>query len=162
MLNCKFPCFCISLSKVYLSCHYLCSVISLIGELNLFWNYCVFDFVFMFSIFLLFFWYPKDFNFFFFSYQLYAECGHTERSISILENHLKSHPSGADFGVIDLLAAILMETNAYNNALQHIEHAHQVYYSGKELPLELKIKAGICHVRLGNIEKAEVCTSEYC
>jgi hypothetical protein len=32
-----------------------------------------------------------------------------------------------------------------------------IYYSGKELPLELMIKAGICHVFLGNIEKAEVC-----
>lgn len=115
-----------------------------------------------FPFFYYFFGIPRILIFFFFSYQLYAECGQTERSISILENHLKSHPSGADSGVIDLLAAILMETNAYNNALQHIEHAHQVYYSGKELPLELKIKAGICHVRLGNIEKAEVCTSEYC
>ncbi|OAY46652.1 hypothetical protein MANES_06G016500v8 [Manihot esculenta] len=103
---------------------------------------------------------PEDVEVLKISAKLYAECGQTERSISILENHLKSHPSGADFGVIDLLAAILMETNAYNNALQHIEHAHQVYYSGKELPLELKIKAGICHVRLGNIEKAEIMFSD--
>ena len=29
--------------------------------------------------------------------------------------------------------------------------------SGKELPLNLTIKEGICHVHLKNMEKAEVC-----
>lgn len=50
-----------------------------------------------------------------------------------------------------------METKAHDRALQHIENAQAVYYSGKELPLNLKIKAGICHVHLGNIEMAQVC-----
>ncbi|KAF2317273.1 hypothetical protein GH714_019262 [Hevea brasiliensis] len=103
---------------------------------------------------------PEDVEVLKISAKLYAECGQTERSISILENYLKGHPSGADFGVIDLLAAVLMETNAHNNALKHIEHAHQVYYSGKEMPLQLKIKAGICHVHLGNIEKSEIIFSD--
>ncbi|KAF2317269.1 hypothetical protein GH714_019213 [Hevea brasiliensis] len=103
---------------------------------------------------------PEDVEVLKISAKLYTECGQTERSISILENYLKGHPSGADFGVIDLLAAVLMETNAHNNALKHIEHAHQVYYSGKEMPLQLKIKAGICHVHLGNIEKSEIIFSD--
>lgn len=50
-----------------------------------------------------------------------------------------------------------MEGNAYVKALNNIEHAHQVYCAGKELPLYLTIKAGVCHVYLGNVEKAEVC-----
>eukprot|EP00257_Ricinus_communis_P016581 XP_015574791.1 general transcription factor 3C polypeptide 3 [Ricinus communis] len=88
--------------------------------------------------------------------ELYSECGQSERSVSILEKYFDGHPSGADFSVIDLLAAVLMDTNAYNKALQHIEHAHLVYYSGKEMPLQLKIKAGICHIHLKNVEKAEM------
>lgn len=48
-----------------------------------------------------------------------------------------------------------MGTKAHDRALQHIERA-QVVNSGKELPLNLKIKAGICHVHLGNMEMAQV------
>lgn len=90
-------------------------------------------------------------------FQLYLKCGQIERSIGILEDYLKGHPSETDFGVIDLLAAIFMEMNAHDKALQHIEHVHLVSYSGKEPPLPLQIKEGICHVHLGNIAKAEVC-----
>lgn len=50
-----------------------------------------------------------------------------------------------------------MEGNAYVKALNNIEHAQQAYCAGKELPLYLPIKAGICHLYLGNVEKAEVC-----
>ena len=49
-----------------------------------------------------------------------------------------------------------METKAYDRALQHIEHAQAVRYSGKEFPLNLKIKAGICHIHLGNMQRAQV------
>ena len=55
-----------------------------------------------------------------------------------------------------MLAAVCMENNAHSQALQHIEHAQLLYCSGKDLPLYLTIKAGICLVHLGNIEKAEV------
>ncbi|KAK0595101.1 hypothetical protein LWI29_003593 [Acer saccharum] len=53
-------------------------------------------------------------------------------------------------------ASVFMKTNAYDKALQHIEHSHLVHYSGEELPLNLKIRAGICHIHLGNMEK-KVC-----
>ncbi|KAK1577622.1 hypothetical protein Q3G72_023327 [Acer saccharum] len=68
--------------------------------------------------------------------------------------HLNSE---VDSGIIDLLASVFMKTNAYDKALQHIEHSHLVHYSGEELPLNLKIRAGICHIHLGNMEKSEVC-----
>ncbi|KAH9781975.1 general transcription factor 3c polypeptide 3 [Citrus sinensis] len=88
--------------------------------------------------------------------QLFLKCGQTARSMGILEEYLKVHPSDADLSVIDLLVAILMENNAYEKTLQHIEHAQIVRFSGKELPLKLKVKAGICYLRLGNMEKAEI------
>ncbi|KAJ6878092.1 hypothetical protein NC651_030745 [Populus alba x Populus x berolinensis] len=88
--------------------------------------------------------------------KMYLNCGQIKRCVGILEDYLKGHPSEADLSVIILLADVFMEIDAHNNALQHIERAQMIYYSGKELPLELMIKAGICHVFLGNIEKAEI------
>ncbi|KAK7825405.1 general transcription factor 3c polypeptide 3, partial [Quercus suber] len=82
--------------------------------------------------------------------------GQLENSIRILEDYVKGHPSEADTSVIDLLASIFMESNSYDKTLQLIEHAKLVYHSGKELPLNLIIKEGICHVNLKNMEKAEV------
>lgn len=99
----------------------------------------------------------EELNWSFILLQLFLKCGQTARSIGILEEYLKVHPSDADLSVIDLLVAILMENNAYEKTLQHIEHAQIVRFSGKELPLKLKVKAGICYLRLGNMEKAEVC-----
>jgi len=46
-----------------------------------------------------------------------------------------------------------MEIKAHDRALQFIEQSQVV---GKELPLNLKVKAGICHVHLGNMEIAQV------
>lgn len=88
--------------------------------------------------------------------KLYQKSGQIESSVDILEDYLKGHPSEADFGVIDLLASMLVQMNAYDRALKHIELVDLVYYSGKELPLALKTKAGICHIQLGNTDKAEI------
>ncbi|KAJ4840532.1 hypothetical protein Tsubulata_027347 [Turnera subulata] len=87
--------------------------------------------------------------------KLYLKCGQTEHSVNIVEDYLKAHPSEADIGAIVLLADVFMETNAHMKALQHIEHAQLVYYSGKELPLQLRVKAGICLIHLQDTEKAE-------
>ncbi|KAJ8759416.1 hypothetical protein K2173_006937 [Erythroxylum novogranatense] len=88
--------------------------------------------------------------------ELYFHTGQIERGLNILEDYIKDHPMEVDLTVLDLQASLFMEINAYNNALQHIEHACLVFYSGEELPLQLKIKAGICHIHLGNLEKAEI------
>ncbi|KAK6919823.1 Tetratricopeptide repeat [Dillenia turbinata] len=87
--------------------------------------------------------------------KLYQKCGQIERSSMILEKYIVDHPVEADLTVVDLLAAICIAQNEYGKALHHIEHAQLVYFSGKELPLHLTIKAGVCHIYLGNIEKAE-------
>ena len=88
--------------------------------------------------------------------QLYQKGGQLEHSICILEDYVKGHPSEAGISVIDMLASIFMESNSYDKALQLIEHAKLVYYSGKKLPLNLTIKEGIYHVNLKNMEKADV------
>ncbi|CAL5212588.1 unnamed protein product [Lathyrus oleraceus] len=85
--------------------------------------------------------------------KFYQKCGQVERSICILEEHLKSKPDGVNASVVDLLGAFLMEIKAHDRALQYIEQSQVV---GKELPLNLKVKAGICHLHLGNMEMAQV------
>ncbi|XP_059668319.1 uncharacterized protein LOC132313533 isoform X2 [Cornus florida] len=86
--------------------------------------------------------------------RLFQSCGQVERSIGILEDYLKHHTTEADLSIVELLAVTCMENNEYAKALQHIELAH-TYSSGKELPLQLMTKAGICHLHLGNLEKAQ-------
>ncbi|KAJ7961663.1 General transcription factor 3C polypeptide 3 [Quillaja saponaria] len=87
--------------------------------------------------------------------EFYRKCGQLESSCHILEDYLKGQPTEADLSVIDLLAAILMDTNAYDKALEHIEHA-QLRNSSNELPWSLKIRAGICHIHLRNLQMAQV------
>lgn len=87
--------------------------------------------------------------------KLYQKCGQREQSVRLLEDYVKTQTNEADLGVIDLLVAIFMESNAHDRALQLIEHANLSCGSGKELPFNLKIKEGICHAYLKNMEKAE-------
>ncbi|KAK6160873.1 hypothetical protein DH2020_004254 [Rehmannia glutinosa] len=87
--------------------------------------------------------------------ELYKKCGQCERAVCMLEDSLRNHVNVANLSVVDLLASVLMETNAYARALEHIDRTQQVYGTGNENPLHLIIKAGICHVHLGHLEKAE-------
>ncbi|XAR55675.1 hypothetical protein NMG60_11035825 [Bertholletia excelsa] len=86
---------------------------------------------------------------------LYQKCGLKERSVSILEEYLRNHPSNVDLRVVDLLATMCIQNSEHTKALQHIEQVKQVHCGGEDLPLHIRIKAGICHVHLGDIEKAE-------
>ena len=70
---------------------------------------------------------------------------------------MNKNPKDADLSVVSLLASMLMSANEHEKALHHIEFAQRTCSSGKELPAELLIKAGICHVHLGNMKNAEVC-----
>lgn len=74
----------------------------------------------------------------------------------MLEESLRHHTAAPSLGVVDLLVSVLMENDEYARALEHIEHAQQAYCTGKEMPLDLVTKAGICHLHLGDKEKAEV------
>ncbi|MCL7043412.1 hypothetical protein MKW94_027674 [Papaver nudicaule] len=87
--------------------------------------------------------------------KMFNTCGQVEQSISILEDYIKERTSDPQWSLIDLLATILMENNEHFKALQQIEHARSIYCSKEQLPLSLSVKAGICHVHLGNIGQAE-------
>ncbi|KNA25827.1 hypothetical protein SOVF_002940 [Spinacia oleracea] len=88
---------------------------------------------------------------------LYKRSGQIERSITILEDYLNKHPSEADLTVVDMLALFFIENNSFTKALEHIEHAKKACGLVKEFPLCLRVREGICHAHLGNLEKAEIC-----
>ncbi|KAG9131854.1 hypothetical protein Leryth_016565 [Lithospermum erythrorhizon] len=88
--------------------------------------------------------------------ELYRKCGQHERAVTMLEAYLKEHPNEPDLSVVNLLVVVNMERKEHLKALELIERTQQVYSIGKEMPLYLSIKAGLCHAHLGNLEKAEV------
>lgn len=88
--------------------------------------------------------------------QLYKKCGQHNHAISVLEDFLENHPNDVDLSVVNRLVSLYMEGNEHQKALERIEHAEKVYCAGKEMPLYLIAKAGICHLHLGNVKKAEV------
>ncbi|XP_047964509.1 general transcription factor 3C polypeptide 3-like isoform X2 [Salvia hispanica] len=89
--------------------------------------------------------------------ELNQKCKQHERAVSMLEESLKHHKDDAYIGVVNLLVPVLMENNNYARALEHIEHAQKVCTAGKQMPLDLITKTGICHIHLGHKEKAEAC-----
>lgn len=90
---------------------------------------------------------------------LYKQSGQFERSIIILEDYLNKHSSEADLTVVDMLALFLIESNLYTKALQHIQQAKNACGLIREFPLCLRVREGICHAHLGNMERAGICFS---
>ncbi|CAH8392851.1 unnamed protein product [Eruca vesicaria subsp. sativa] len=86
----------------------------------------------------------------------FLKSGKGERAGNMLEDHIKSHPSEVRPDILDLLADVLMQINAYDRALKYIHDVrHQIYKLGKELPSSLIIRQAICHVRFQEMEQAE-------
>lgn len=82
---------------------------------------------------------------------LYKQLGKAERSVLILEDYLKYQTTEADPIIVDMLTDICIENREYAKAVQHIEGC----FLGREWPLNLAVKAGICHIYLGNLSKAD-------
>ncbi|XP_043690462.1 general transcription factor 3C polypeptide 3 isoform X2 [Telopea speciosissima] len=88
--------------------------------------------------------------------KMFQKCGQYERAVRILEDYMKDHQTRTDLDVVNLLVAIHMKNNSHVEALQQIDHARLVYHSREEFPLHLNVKAGICEIHLGNLDKAEI------
>ncbi|XP_052624964.1 uncharacterized protein LOC128132435 [Lactuca sativa] len=86
---------------------------------------------------------------------MYQRCSQHERIVSILDDYLRKNPKDADLSVVHVLASTHMLGNAHEKALHHIKNAQQNYSAAKDLPVELLVQAGIYHVHLGNMEKAQ-------
>ncbi|KAK4793502.1 hypothetical protein SAY86_023937 [Trapa natans] len=84
--------------------------------------------------------------------KLYLQSGKTERAIAVLADYIKNQSPRADVRVINLLAAVYMQNNTWDKALQLIEQENK--FRGKMDP-KLIVKAGTCHLHLKNVKRAE-------
>lgn len=82
--------------------------------------------------------------------------GNVERAIQVLETLLEEHPAEADLTAVNLLAELQMQTGAFAKAVLQIDRARLIYCPEHGLPVDLAVKAGICHAYSGNLTEAEV------
>ncbi|TVU44834.1 hypothetical protein EJB05_04295 [Eragrostis curvula] len=88
--------------------------------------------------------------------QLYRNCGHIDKAITLLEEYANNQSTNMDWSVLDLLISLYLRTNATSEALKQIEKAHLLLGSEQNLPVQLHAKAVICHASLGDMKHAEV------
>ncbi|KAL5710730.1 hypothetical protein ACHQM5_021260 [Ranunculus cassubicifolius] len=88
--------------------------------------------------------------------KLFHKSNQADQAIRLLEDYVKGHSAEGNIIMTNLLVSLLMESGEHAKAIQQIERIHLVYDSQKKLPIHLTVKAGICHVHLGNIKDAEI------
>ncbi|KAJ7521433.1 hypothetical protein O6H91_19G054300 [Diphasiastrum complanatum] len=86
--------------------------------------------------------------------------GQHQRAIQVLEKLIEENPTEADFTAVNLLAELYMEQGLHLSAIAQIDHARMRYCSGRGLPLDLTVKAGLCYAHTGDFESAERCFKE--
>lgn len=81
--------------------------------------------------------------------KMHHQGGRIEDAKQVLKKLIDEHPTEANLTVVNLLADLHMDNKDFSAAITCIEHARKVYCSGQGLPLDLAVKAGICHAHLG-------------
>ncbi|KMZ60000.1 putative Transcription factor [Zostera marina] len=87
--------------------------------------------------------------------EMYRRCGQVERAIDILENYLSNFLSKNDLIIVSLLMSLHIENDSHVKALEIFELISSRISSKNEIPLYLKVKAGVCHAYLGNMKESE-------
>lgn len=82
--------------------------------------------------------------------------GQPEQATQVLEKLIEEYPYEADLSAVNLLAELHMANGAFATTISWIDQARDLYSADQPLPLDLSVKAGICHAYLGNLEAAEV------
>ena len=82
--------------------------------------------------------------------------GQSELAIQLLEKLIEEYPAEADLSAVNLLAELHMANGAFATTISWIDQARNLYSADQPLPLDLSVKAGICHAYLGDLEAAEV------
>lgn len=82
--------------------------------------------------------------------------GQSELATQLLEKLIEEYPAEADLSAVNLLAELHMANGAFATTISWIDQARALYSADQPLPLDLSVKAGICHAYLGDLEAAEV------
>lgn len=81
--------------------------------------------------------------------------GQSEQATQLLEHLIETYPYEADLSAVNLLAELHMANGAFAITISWIDRARELYSADQPLPLDLSVKAGICHAYLGDLESAE-------
>lgn len=84
--------------------------------------------------------------------------GQAEQATQVLEKLIEDSPYEADLSAVNLLAELHMANGAFATTISWIDQARELYSADQPLPLDLSVKAGICHAYLGDLQAAEVVT----
>lgn len=82
--------------------------------------------------------------------------GQSEQATQVLEKLIEEYPGEADLTAVNLLAELHMANGAFATTISWIDRARTLYCADQGLPLDLSVKAGICHAYMGNLVVAEV------
>lgn len=82
--------------------------------------------------------------------------GQSEQATQVLEKLIEEYPGEADLTAVNLLAELHMANGAFATTITWIDRARTLYCADQGLPLDLSVKAGICHAYMGNLVVAEV------
>lgn len=88
--------------------------------------------------------------------QMRQKNGQSEQATQLLEHLIETYPYEADLSAVNLLAELHMANGAFAITISWIDRARELYSADQPLPLDLSVKAGICHAYLGDLESAEV------
>jgi len=82
--------------------------------------------------------------------------GQPEQATQVLEKLIEEYPHEADLPAVNLLAELHMANGAFATTISWVDQARDLYSPDQPLPLDLSVKAGICHAYLGDLDAAEV------
>ena len=86
--------------------------------------------------------------------KLYHRMGHPDKAIEILEHAILRYEDRMEFTVINILADLYLQQGSYSEASGLISRAEGVLCYGQALPIDLKVKLGICALHMGDVDTA--------
>lgn len=91
--------------------------------------------------------------------KLHHALGAPERAAELLAAFWAAHPGCADATLVNVLAELYLDLGRHADVLQLLDQATPLLGPGP-LPLDLSVKAAICHAYLGEPERAEAALAE--
>lgn len=86
--------------------------------------------------------------------KLYHRMGNPHKAIEILEHSILLYEDKIDFTVINILTDLYLQQGSYSEASGLISRAEGVLCYGQALPIDLKVKLGICNLHMGDVDTA--------
>eukprot|EP00803_Ostreobium_quekettii_P007609 evm.model.scf_98.11 EVM.evm.TU.scf_98.11 scf_98:86739-94967(-) len=87
--------------------------------------------------------------------KLYHRMGRSQAAVEVLEKFLLEYQAQTDLTHINILAELYLLQGRYSETSALIERTERVLCHGQLLPIDLRVKAGVCVAHTGNLPDAE-------